>query len=86
MSLLITIINTIVSVLSLIVIIYTLLRFFLSPYHPVMNALSRVIEPILKPIRKYVPLIGGLDFSPVILIIAIQILGSVLAALLRSLM
>lgn len=86
MSLLITIINTIVSVLSFTVIIYTLLRFFLSPYHPVMNALSRVIEPILTPIRKYVPPVGGLDFSPVILIIAIQLLGTILAALMRSLM
>jgi YggT family protein len=85
MSLIITIINTIVTVFTLAVIVYTLLRFFLDPYHPILNALGQVLEPLLTPIRERISPMGGLDFSPMILIIALQILGMILTALLRSL-
>jgi YggT family protein len=84
MGLIITIINTIVTVLILTVIVYTLLRFFLDPYHPILNALGRVLEPLLAPIRARIPPMGGLDFSPLILIIGLQFLGMILTALLRS--
>jgi YggT family protein len=84
MGLIVTIINATVSVLSFLIIIYTLLRFFMDPYHPVIKTLSQVIEPLLAPIRKRVPPVGGLDFSPLILIIALQLIGTILVALLRS--
>lgn len=84
MSLLITIIDAVVTVLIFAVIIYTLLRFILNPYHPVITTLGRVIEPVLAPIRKHVPPIGGLDFSPLILIIVLQVFGTIIVTLLRS--
>ncbi len=40
----------------------------------VYDILERLIEPLLKPIRKYVPLIGGIDFSPMVLILGLQFL------------
>jgi YggT family protein len=84
MGLIITIIETIVSVFTLTVIVYTLLRFFLDPYHPILNALAKVLEPLLAPIRARIPPMGGLDFSPLILIIILQILAMILTSLLRS--
>lgn len=84
MSLVIAIINAFISVFTIVVIIYTLLRFFMDPYHPVITTLGQVIEPMLAPIRKYVPPIGGLDFSPLILIIVLQVLGIIVIGLLRS--
>jgi YggT family protein len=36
--------------------------------------LYRVTEPALRPIRKYVPALGGLDISPVILLLGIYFL------------
>ncbi len=33
------------------------------------NGLSRLVEPALRPIRRIVPLIGGVDLSPVVLIL-----------------
>jgi YggT family protein len=84
MGLIITIIDTIVTVFTLTVIVYTLLRFFLDPYHPILNALGQVIEPLLAPIRARVSPMGGFDFSPLILIIGLQIMGMILTALLRS--
>jgi len=84
MSLVIAIINTFISILTIVVIIYTLLRYFMDPYHPVISMLGQVVEPMLAPIRKNVPPIGGLDFSPLILIIVLQLLGTIVIVLLRS--
>ncbi|MBW6466249.1 MAG: YggT family protein [Brevefilum sp.] len=84
MGLIITIIDTIVTVFTLTLIVYTLLRFFLDPYHPILNALGQVFEPLLAPIRARIPSMGGLDFSPLILIIGLQILGMILSGLLGS--
>jgi YggT family protein len=35
----------------------------------VSNILSRLTEPALRPIRRIVPLLGGLDLSPLVLIL-----------------
>ena len=84
MGLIIVIVNAIVTILTFVVIIYTLLRFFMDPYHPVIRTLGQVIEPMLAPIRKHVPPMGGFDFSPLIFIILLQVMGSIITALLRG--
>jgi YggT family protein len=38
----------------------------------VMNFLSRVFEPMLRPIRSILPDLGGIDISPVILVLLLQ--------------
>lgn len=43
---------------------------------------SRLTEPLLRPIRRIVPLVGGLDLSPVVLIFAIMFIQSFLTHLL----
>jgi YggT family protein len=84
MNIVITVINTTVNVLSTFILIYSLLSLILGPFHPIRQAMSQAVEPMLTPIRKIVPAIGGLDFSPLILMVAIQIVGSLLVAILRS--
>jgi YggT family protein len=42
------------------------------------NFLYRVTEPMLRPIRRYVPDFGGVDVSPVILILVIYFIRGVL--------
>ena len=42
------------------------------------NFLYRVTEPMLRPIRRYVPDFGGVDVSPVILILVIYFIRSIL--------
>lgn len=37
-------------------------------YNPVLNVLAQIVEPIYKPIRRRMPDIGGLDFTPMIVI------------------
>ena len=42
------------------------------------NFLYRVTQPMLRPIRRYIPDFGGVDVSPVILILVIYFIRSVL--------
>jgi YggT family protein len=42
------------------------------------NALYQLTEPALRPIRRYVPVFGGLDISPIILILAIFLLQRII--------
>lgn len=68
--------------LSLIVLAQVIVSYFLSPYHPVRAFLDRIVEPMLTPIRRYLKPIGGLDFSPVVLLILIQIVSSLILSIL----
>jgi YggT family protein len=84
MNIIIIVINATVNVLSIFIVVNSLLSFILDPYHPIRQTMSQVMEPMLTPIRKVVPLMGGLDLSPMILLILIQVIGSVLIAILRN--
>ena len=44
----------------------------------IVDSLNRITEPLLKPIRRLVPLFGGLDISPMILLLAIWFIQSLL--------
>ena len=46
----------------------------LPPYHPVARYTRLLTEPALAPIRKLLPPVGGLDFSPMILIIVLRVI------------
>jgi len=82
---LVRIIGAVTQLLVLLVIASVILSYFLDPYHPVRQTLDRIVEPMLMPIRRVVPLIGMFDFSPLILIILIQILSSALVNFLIAL-
>ena len=77
-SILIQIINILSQFIILVVIAKVILSYFMDPYHPVRQTIDNLAEPFLAPIRRVVPLIGMFDFSPLILIILVQILASVL--------
>jgi YggT family protein len=42
-----------------------------DPYNPIVRFLVSTTEPILYPIRKRLPTMGGIDFSPIVAILAI---------------
>jgi len=67
------IVNLVFNLLSLLILVKILLSYVLSPYHPVRQAIDRIIEPMLAPIRKIIPPVGMFDFSPLILIVLLQI-------------
>jgi YggT family protein len=84
-QILIFLIGTVSQIFIWIVIASALLSFFLPPYHPVREALDRIVDPFLMPIRRVVPLAGNMDFSPLILILAVNLLSGLLISILRSL-
>jgi YggT family protein len=51
----------------------------------VMDATYRLTEPLLGPIRRVLPNIGGLDLSPIVLILGVIFLQGVIRNLLSSL-
>ncbi len=44
--------------------------------NPIVKFFNSVTEPILTQIRRYVPTVGGVDFSPFILLLGLQLLRS----------
>jgi YggT family protein len=69
-----TIIRLIFNLINLVVLIDIVVSFFLSPYHPIRNALDSIVNPLLNPIRKILPQTGMFDFSPIVLILILQLL------------
>jgi YggT family protein len=82
-SVLIFFINMISQIFVWIVIASALLSFFLPPYHPVREALDRIVDPFLNPIRHVLPMAGTLDFSPLVLILVVQLIARILISLLQ---
>lgn len=85
MNALLATVQLIINGLTLVVFVDVILSFVLSPFHPLRRALDSVVEPMLAPIRRLLPPAGGLDFSPAVLLILIQIIGRVLVSLLMQL-
>jgi len=42
-----------------------------------LDALDRLTGPLYRPIRRFLPDFGGIDFSPIVLILAIQVLRKI---------
>jgi len=74
-------IRWLINLLTILVILYVVLSYLLSPYHPVREAVDKVVEPMLAPIRRIMPFTGGGDFSPVVLILFIQLVGRLILSL-----
>jgi len=78
------IIHRVFQLLILVVVVQAVLSFFMDPYHPIRRTIDQLMSPLLSPIRRVVPPIANLDFSPVVLIILLQIVDSFLFRLLVS--
>jgi YggT family protein len=82
----------IVDVLHLVIqayIIIIIVRSVLSwvnpdPYNPIVRFLYRITEPVLRPIRHRMPDLGGLDLSPMVVILVLWFAESVVLGWLRQ--
>ena len=66
--------------LSGMVIIYAVLS-WVQTGSPMAEVVERMVSPLLRPIRGVVPLLGGVDLSPLVLLILLQIGAIVLKSL-----
>lgn len=46
---------------------------WVQPMSPVHASLERLVEPLLRPVRRLIPPIGGVDLSVIILLVVLQI-------------
>lgn len=56
----------------------------IDPYSPLARTIYSLTEPVLQPIRNLLPPTAGLDFSPIIAMILIQVVGQMLLVLLTG--
>lgn len=59
---------------------------WVNPHSPIAPVLHSITRPILGPIQRLIPTMGGIDFSPLVAILLLQMLNvSVIGTLTRSL-
>ncbi|MGB1701505.1 MAG: YggT family protein, partial [Cycloclasticus sp.] len=47
-------------------------------YNPVVEVLHNITEPVLKPFRRLIPPVSGMDLSPIAALLALQVLKMLL--------
>lgn len=69
-------------VIFLLILAKVILSYFMDPFHPIRRTIDQLVEPLLAPIRRIIPPLGGIDFSPIVLMVLVQIVFSLLRSLL----
>lgn len=83
MNPILTLIDLFVNLFVMLLLARVLLPIFgVRPYHPVMQWIYRLTEPVLAPIRSFLPQRGMMDFSPMVAMIILYVLQTIAAALL----
>ena len=72
----------VIRTIDVILLVYVLMSWFTSPYHPLRQGLGRILEPFLAPIRNLMPQTGMMDFSPIVLFIILFVIESLILSLL----
>lgn len=75
--LVLTVLNLLEMALFVWVVLGLLIAFnIVNRFHPIVRkieaVLNQIFEPLLRPIRRYVPAAGGIDLSPIVLIVVIN--------------
>ena len=66
------IVEIICNVLSIIILIRVILSWYVKPTNVLFRFFDKICRPVLAPIRRIVPRVGSMDFSPMVAIILIQ--------------
>jgi len=68
------IIDILRNVLTIIILLRVVVSWYTSPTNILFRFLRRLTEPILAPLRRIIPPVWRLDFSPLVAIILIQLI------------
>jgi len=69
----------ILDIYALVVFAAVILSWFnLSPDNPIMRVVTALTEPVLGPIRRVMPDLGGIDLSPMVLLLGITMVRRLL--------
>lgn len=78
---LVVVIQAVRQIIYILVLLKIVLSYFMDPFHPFRQAIDRLIDPMLRPIQQVVPTFGRFDFSPIILILLVEVISSILLAI-----
>ena len=53
----------------------------LDPSNPLVRLLNQITDPLLQPARRLIPPMGGMDLSPIVVIVVLQLLQRLLLRL-----
>ena len=70
--------------LTVVIVIDVIVSYFLPPYNNVRIFLDRIVSTLLNPIRRIVPPIQMIDFSPIILLVLLQVVEYIIVRLLSA--
>ena len=59
---------------------------WVNPYAPLAEVFNTLTRPLLRPFRRYIPPVGGVDLSPLALLLVLQVALFVIASLRHSVM
>ena len=66
-------INAVLTLMFWIILIRVLMSWVSpDPYNPLVRALYQITDPILRPAQRLIPPMGGLDLSPIVVLLGIQ--------------
>ena len=71
-----------VSGLTALLVVYAVLSWIPGASTMLLDLISRLAEPLVRPFRRFIPLIGGVDLSPLAAIVVLQVIAIVLGNLL----
>jgi len=71
-----------VSGLTALLVVYAVLSWIPGASPMLLDLISRLAEPLVRPFRRFIPLIGGIDLSPLAAIVVLQVIAIVLSNLL----
>ena len=66
-------------------ILHVVLSMFMASDRPLRLGIARSVDPILSPFRRFIKPLNGIDFTPVIAIVAINLIEILLTRLLAQL-
>lgn len=69
------VLNWIIQLLIIIVFIDVILSYFVPPYNKIRIFLDNIVNPLLGPIRRFMPQTGTVDLSPMVLVIILILLS-----------
>ena len=79
-------INIAFEILAILIIIRVLLSWFpYNQYHPLIQILLKITDPILTPTRSLIRPVGGIDLSPIIVVFLIKLIQNFIISFLISL-
>jgi YggT family protein len=78
------VISTLAELLFLAIIIRAVLSWLpgVSALQPVARFFNKITDPLIEPIRRRLPPVGGFDVSPIVAVLLIWVVESILLALL----